>query len=393
MKNLNAIKKVLIIAVLLLVVSVSAKVSIVSAAESKIATENSTTVKSSNTSKKKTSNSYKPSTSSDKTIASANKDYKKGTYHVAQDGTGDFTNLSSAVVLVPSGSTLIVHEGIYNEALNILGKVINMKGTNRDKCVIQFDTANYSQVPLYIASGVYENLTIKGYHKSEKKGAFTGYAIHIDSDTLAGQAVVFSNCNIISENAFCVGIGLRRGAKVAFRGCNFNSKKQGAILFHDSQTPSLAGSASLSLEGCIINNSADGLIVTQCLSPASTTTLTLRNNTVFGNGDGYCYAYGSYGGLGNGWMGAQNVILTKNSAGNNIKSFNYADMAALRSSMAAQATKAAQDARTTNDTQATQAVTQSEAKPNSKKFYTIINEYGQEINVPAEMIDGPGTTE
>ena len=344
MKNLNVIKKVLTVSVLALVLSINTSLSAISAADNK-------------------------------TTASipVNKDYKKGIYHVAQDGTGDFTNLSSAVVLVPSGSTLIIHEGIYNEALNILGKVINMKGTNRDRCVIQFDTASYSQVPLYVAGGVYENLTIKGYHKSEKKGAFTGYAIHIDSDTLAGQAVVFSNCNIISENAFCVGIGLRRGAKVAFRGCNFNSKKQGAILFHDSQTPSLAGNASLSLEGCIINNSADGLIVTQCLSPASTTTLTLRNNTVFGNGDGYCYAYGSYGGLGNGWMGAQNVILTKNSAGNNIKSFNYADMASLRSSMAAQASKVA---------------VQNAAKPKSTKFYTIINEYGQEVNVPAGPIDG-----
>ena len=48
--------------------------------------------------------------------------YKKGTYHVAHDGTGDFTSLSTAVVLVPSGSTLIVHEGIYNEALDIQTK-------------------------------------------------------------------------------------------------------------------------------------------------------------------------------------------------------------------------------------------------------------------------------
>lgn len=252
---------------------------------------------------------------------------KKGIYTVAQDGTGDFATIASASIAVPSGSTLIIKDGIYNEALTIQGKVVNMRGTSKEKCIIQYDTNNYSFVPLNICGGTYENLTINGYHKQKQKVAFAGYAIHIDNDCLANQTVNFNNCNIISENAFCVGIGLRKGAKINFRGCNFVSKKQGVMLFHDSQTPSLAGTASITMENCVLNNNAEQLIVTQSISPASTTNLTFKNNTVIGNGDGFCLAYGSYAGNGNGWMGSQNVNLSPLSSGNNIMSFNYKDMA------------------------------------------------------------------
>ena len=274
--------------------------------------------------------------------SSAKQTYAKGTYHVSKDGTKDFTSIATAVVLVPSGSTLIIHEGVYNEALNIQNKLINMKGVSKDKCIIQYDTANYSHVPLNIAAGTYENLTIKGYHKAQKTGAFSGYAIHIDCDSLAGQAVTFNNCNIISENAYCVGIGLRKDAKISFRGCTFVAKKQGVMLFHDSQNPSLAGKASINIENCVLNNSAESLIVTQCISDASVTNLTCKNNTVYGIGDGGCLAYGSSAGNGNGWMGACNVYLTASSAGNNIMSLNYIDMVNYRETLSLQAMNAAQ---------------------------------------------------
>lgn len=256
----------------------------------------------------------------------AKQTYTKGIYHVSQDGTKDFTSIATAVVLVPSGSTLVIHEGVYNESMDIQSKLINMKGVSKENCIIQYDTANYAHVPLNIAAGTYENLTIKGYHKANKTGAFSGYAIHIDCDSLTGQAVTFSNCNIISENAYCVGIGLRRGAKITFRGCTFVAKKQGVMLFHDSQNPNLAGNASINIENCVLNNSAESLIVTQCISDASTTNLTCKNNTVYGIGDGGCLAYGSSAGNGNGWMGAKNVYLTTASSGNNIMSLNYLDM-------------------------------------------------------------------
>ena len=305
--------------------------------------------------------------------------YTKGTYHVAKDGTGDFTSLATAVVLVPSGSTLIIHEGVYNESLDIQSKLINMKGVSKEKCILQYDTSNYVHVPLNIAAGTYENLTINGYHKTKQTAPFAGYAIHIDCDSLTGQSVAFNNCNIISENAFCVGIGLRKGAKIAFRGCNFTAKKQGVMLFHDSQTPDLAGKASINIENCVLNNTAENLVVTQCISPASTTNITFKNNTVIGNGDGACLAYGSYAGDGNGWMGANNVVLTSASAGNNIMSFNYADMAKYKEMMAATAAKAAieRDAKLGPN-----------GKKKSGKFYTIVDDYGREVNVPAENIDG-----
>ena len=62
--------------------------------------------------------------------SSAKQTYAKGTYHVSKDGTKDFTSIATAVVLVPSGSTLIIHEGVYNEALNIQNFLVNMKGVS-----------------------------------------------------------------------------------------------------------------------------------------------------------------------------------------------------------------------------------------------------------------------
>ena len=327
---------------------------------------------SNNNTKKSEKNEINKKDTNTSTNTTPKANYKKGTYDVALDGTGDFTSIATAAVMVPSGSTLIIHEGVYNEALDIQSKVVNMRGVSKERCVLQFDTSNYSRVPLNIAGGTFENLTINGYHKLKQTAPFAGYAIHIDCDTLAGQAVTFSNCNIISENAFCVGIGLRRGARITFRGCNFTAKKQGAILFHDSQTAALAGSASLTLDGCVINNTAPGLIITQCLSPASMTNLTLRNNTVIGNGDGYCLAYGSAG-MGQGWMGASNVVLTKNSVGNNIKSFNYGESGDVSIMLAAQA-----------------AMVQSSIptqKSKSGRYYTIRTEDGIETNIPVENLD------
>ena len=58
-------------------------------------------------------------------------------YTIKQDGTGDFASISEAVAAVPSNSTLIISEGVYNEQVMIKDKTIHLEGTDRENCILQ----------------------------------------------------------------------------------------------------------------------------------------------------------------------------------------------------------------------------------------------------------------
>ncbi len=81
-------------------------------------------------------------------------------YTVKQDGTGDFASISEAVAAVPSESTLVIYEGIYNEQVNIVDKTVHLEGINRENCIIQYNGDNYFESPLSVAAGKINNLTI-----------------------------------------------------------------------------------------------------------------------------------------------------------------------------------------------------------------------------------------
>lgn len=229
---------------------------------------------------------------------------RQTTFSVRQDGKGDFTSISEAVAAVPSGSTLSIHEGIYNEMVYIGDKTLYLTGTDRDKCILQYDGCNYFEPPLSIAAGTVSNLTI--YSCAEKSEgwvdrppavvdpsipvtAYKEYAIHIEQDYLAGRELTFDNCLILSDKSQCVGLGLRGNGSVSFLNCEFRSYGQGGILFaHDAASPDYVGECALRLINCeLYNYRGVHFFSVQALHMESRVNLTFQNTLVHTVGYGY----------------------------------------------------------------------------------------------------------
>lgn len=175
-------------------------------------------------------------------------------YTVNQDGTGDYTSIMEGVETVSDGDTLLLYPGIYNEYVNICDKTVNILGVDKELCIIQSDTADYEQVPLFVAAGKISNVTVYGVHKKSKE-YYSGYAIHIEQDYLYGRDLCFENCKIISENNYCVGLGCRGESSVSFIECDFVSMGYGgAMYFHDYPTPEYGGESRIIMKNCKIYN-------------------------------------------------------------------------------------------------------------------------------------------
>lgn len=186
-------------------------------------------------------------------------------YTVKSDGGGDFVSVQEAVEQTSGNMTLVIYPGIYDAHLNITDRVINMIGTDKEKCILQADTRLYFYVPLNIAAGRFTNLTVYGYNAisreySENAPAeekldigYAGYAIHIDNPFESGQEIIFENCDIISENSACVGIGSVPDSSIIFRNCEFtNTVGNACIYYHNCGLPDNDGESHFALYDCSV---------------------------------------------------------------------------------------------------------------------------------------------
>lgn len=195
-------------------------------------------------------------------------------YIIAQDGTGDFTTIQEGVDNASNGDTLVICPGVYNEAVQAIGKELNITGIDRDLCILQYDTISYRTAPLTVAAGKISNLTLYGRSSGigqvvltdeeiakinsqlvgdswDRQKNYRGYALHVDSDYLYGRTVSFENCRIISENNHAAGIGTRGKGAVRFENCELVSMGGGSCIFmHDPITKEMSGEASLTVKNC-----------------------------------------------------------------------------------------------------------------------------------------------
>lgn len=200
-------------------------------------------------------------------------------YEVKQDGSGDFTTIQEGVNAAVSGDTLLIYPGVYDEIVGIYNKTVHLLGTDKEQCIIQYDSSKYSMAPLSIGAGNVANLTIYGYRpedaEAEKhavtstkvfnndseetievwQSKFPGYAVHIDQDYSFGNDIVFENCRIMSNNNQCVGIGSRGYNDISFIECELYSNGiGGCIYFHNSPNINFAGETQFILKDCILKN-------------------------------------------------------------------------------------------------------------------------------------------
>ena len=218
-------------------------------------------------------------------------------YTVKQDGTGDFASISEAVATVPSNSTLILSEGVYNEQVMIADKTVHLEGTDRENCILQYNGNNYFEPPLSVAAGKISNLTIYSYadkidnwidcppaivDPNIPQTRYKEYAVHIEQNYLLGKELVFDNCLFLSDKNQCIGLGLRGESSVSFQNCEFRAYGQGGIiLVHDSAFEEYSGDCALRFTDCTLYNyNSPYFFNVQCISPSNRVNLTFQNVAV-----------------------------------------------------------------------------------------------------------------
>lgn len=222
-------------------------------------------------------------------------------YAVIQDGSGDFMTIQEGVDAVESGDTLLIYPGIYEENVEIHNKTVNLLGTDKESCILQYESIQYNAIPLTFGAGYVANLTIYGYQGEEEENVqgstialcdstdlesirewqknFSGYALHIDENYTYGKEAYVENCRIISNNNQCVGIGCRGNSRITFEGCELISKGSGGcIYFHNTDEEGLSGDAYFIMKNCELKNYISPYVISMhCMGEENPVYLTFQN--------------------------------------------------------------------------------------------------------------------
>ena len=227
-------------------------------------------------------------------------------YVIDQNGQGDFVTIQEGVDNASSGDTLIIYPGVYTEPVEVMSKELNIRGINKDICIIQYETDSYRSMPLTISAGTISNLTIYGMNSNimrqplteeeiaatnaslagdswDRQKNYSGYAVHADQNFSYGRELRFENCRIISENNHCVGIGGRGNSAITFENCEMASYHCGSCLFlHDSTCPDVSGEISLIVKNCSMTSYLCPYVLTfESLMPEyNTMQFTFQNNRI-----------------------------------------------------------------------------------------------------------------
>ena len=227
-------------------------------------------------------------------------------YAVSADSVpGTYSTITEAAAAAKEGDIIYIYPGKYEESLDLRSKELIFFGQDRDTCIIRYKTTRYDSPVLNVSAGTFNNLTLYGYNNSSsdssdntsgavqasEEEAFSGYVIHIDDDHEYGRSLVFKNCNIISENNNCVGLGFRDHFSVSFENCLLRSVGSAGILYvHDPEE--LIGANSdmkLSFKDCIWQNFGYPYVIcAKSIHTSNRIELTFQNVTT------YCYATNRY---------------------------------------------------------------------------------------------------
>lgn len=222
-------------------------------------------------------------------------------YAVVQDGSGDFITIQEGVDAVASGDTLLIYPGVYEEHVEIANKTVNLLGTDKDNCILQYQSVEYNAIPLTFSAGFVANLTIYGFVENgveekqtltevsydisslesirEWQKNFSGYALHIDDNYTYGKEVYVENCRIVSDNSQCIGIGCRGKSEITFEDCELISNGNGGcIYFHNTDNEDLGGDAYFTMKNCELKNYLSPYVISMhCMGAQNPVYLTFQN--------------------------------------------------------------------------------------------------------------------
>lgn len=253
-------------------------------------------------------------------------------------GNGDYVKVQDAINAADDGTTITIMPGDYYECVDARDKRVNLVGYSASATRIISTDDRRDYPALEMTSGSASNLS---FISQRPTGAAdpdydTPYGAHLDYDGSAHQTLTFENCAFKSDWNAGVGTGMRVGENLSFKNCSISSTSSipmGAIFFHDSSKPELAGDYALTLDSC--NLSAAGnysMVALGIAHPGNKMDLTLIRNSfyssVHGTGDagiGKQEASGQYPASdGDQFMGTATIVLNPRSFGNSAPKCNAA---------------------------------------------------------------------
>lgn len=167
---------------------------------------------------------------------------------VDKNGLGDYRTISEAVSNANDSAehpvTILVQPGIYKESVKIRGgRHLSLVGVNKNTCIIQTDSGQYTEPPLEIQGEAYiSNLTIIATHDDNlttNVDSLRAYAVHCDYE--GAGTTEFNNCLLISHQNASIGCGLHNNQTLKIVNCELISKTptessmttNGSLFVHD----------------------------------------------------------------------------------------------------------------------------------------------------------------
>ena len=253
------------------------------------------------------------------------------------NGNGDFTSIKDAVNISPSGSTILVMAGEYDEQVSAWGKEMHIVGIDREACILKDTSGNYSTPPLEIGAGSIQNMSIIEEANGSGTENMGAYAIHVEDNNLFNKKLLIRNCYICSDSSSAIGMGLRGGCSVRIEDCEIicagarASTGAAPLYFHDADAQAYWGIANLYLHNNVLRNTASTLfsmLTINSIHKENTTYMHIMYNIfVRSKTPSIPRKFNTWNTSGNtdadGWNGLSHMYLEDDSFGNNLTELNY----------------------------------------------------------------------
>lgn len=249
---------------------------------------------------------------------------------VTKDLWGNFQDPAKAIASANEKDTIIIYPGEFESYIDTRNKEISIIGVNKKNCIIYGTSPDYVSPPLEISKGYIANLTI---HARKLEGAVatgaTPYAIHPDWDYQANGKLEIFNCELISDWNAAIGAGLKSGFTLHLRDTdlitNEPTNTNGALYFHDSDSPATYGDSFLVVDNCNLKSKSAIAIMPASLGIVDNAVfMTFLRTMMYSDINGKTNDAVGVGRpvTGTGWRTYNNFFLTPDSFGNNQALFN-----------------------------------------------------------------------
>lgn len=159
----------------------------------------------------------------------------------------------------------------------------NIYGKDKNLSVLKCDDVNYSCSILELCAGIVKNVMLYNATMGESN---KGYCVHLDSNNLENEYVLFENCIFKSTEGISIGIGTRAGSTIVFKNCEFITEDDSYTFYIHNTESEGKNKCSIVIENCLFRTNGEICMLIQDWQGCCKNDFLFVNNT-FMNDDKY----------------------------------------------------------------------------------------------------------